>query len=169
MRPKNGMRVGELQKKGLQCGDLDEQNTRWRIRRAVEKGRRGRWVSLPPDLFDAVLATLPPREDRAPDRPVFPGLTQERLRKAIARACKASATPTWSSARPPPPANQPLAPTRRNLGADRLTRRPAIALDHGGHVHACPARRPCDRPCGASGGARKPLRFVLQMRFELQT
>jgi integrase len=43
-----------------------------------------------------VLATLPPREDRGPDRPVFPGLTQERLRTAIARACKASGTPTWS-------------------------------------------------------------------------
>ena len=91
-----GMRVGELEEKGLQCGDLDEPNTRWRIRRAVEKGRRGRWVSLPPDLFAAVLATLPPREDRAPDRPVFPGLSQERLRTAIARACRASGTPIWS-------------------------------------------------------------------------
>jgi integrase len=91
-----GMRVGELEQKGLRCGDLDEPNGRWRIRRAVEKGRRGRWVSLPPDLFAAVLATLPPREDRAPDRPVFPGLTQERVRTAIARACKASGTPTWS-------------------------------------------------------------------------
>jgi integrase len=91
-----GMRVGELEEKGLRCGDLDEPNTRWRIRRAVEKGRRGRWVSLPPDLFAAVLATLPPREDRTPDRPVFLGLTQERLRTAIARASKASGTPTWS-------------------------------------------------------------------------
>jgi len=67
-----GMRVGEPEEKGLRCGDLDEPNTRWRIRRAVEKGRRGRWVSLPPDVFAAVLATLPPREDRSPDRPVFP-------------------------------------------------------------------------------------------------
>ena len=91
-----GMRVGELEEKGLRCGDLDEPNARWRVRRAVEKGRRGRWVSLPPDLFFAVLGTLPPREDRASDRPVFPGLTQERLRTAIARACKASGTPTWS-------------------------------------------------------------------------
>jgi integrase len=84
------------EEKGLRCSDLDEPNTRWRIRRAVEKGRRGRWISLPPDLFAAVLATLPPREDRSPDGPVFPGLTQERLRTAIARACKASGTPTWS-------------------------------------------------------------------------
>jgi integrase len=43
-----GMRVGELEEKGLRCGDLDEPNTRWRIRRAVEKGRRGRWVSCRP-------------------------------------------------------------------------------------------------------------------------
>lgn len=91
-----GMRVGELEEKGLCCSDLDEPNARWRIRRAVEKGRRGRWVSVPPDLFAAVIATLPPREDRPAERPVFPGLTQEKLRTAIARACKASATPTWS-------------------------------------------------------------------------
>ena len=64
-----GMRVGELEEKGLCCGDLDEPNGRWRIRRAVEKGRRGRWVPLPPDLFAAVLATLPAREDRDPDHP----------------------------------------------------------------------------------------------------
>jgi integrase len=91
-----GMRVGELEQKGLRCGDVDEPNNRWRVRRAVEKGRRGRWISLPPDLFAAVLATLPPREDRTSDRPVFPGLTQERLRTAISRACKASGTPVWS-------------------------------------------------------------------------
>jgi integrase len=91
-----GMRVGELEEKGLRCGDLDELNHRWRIRRAVEKGRRGRWIALPPDLYAAVIATLPPREDRDPQQPVFPGLTQERLRTAIARACKHSGTPTWS-------------------------------------------------------------------------
>ena len=53
-------------------------------------------VSVPPDLFAAVAATLPAREDRSPDRPVFPGVTQERLRTAIARACRASGTPAWS-------------------------------------------------------------------------
>jgi integrase len=31
-----GVRVGELEETGLLCGDLDEPNTRWRIRRAVE-------------------------------------------------------------------------------------------------------------------------------------
>jgi integrase len=81
---------------GLLCGDLDEPNSRWRIRRAIEKGRHGRWVSVPPDLCAAVVATLPPRDDRSPDRPVFPRLTQGRLRTAIARACRASGTPAWS-------------------------------------------------------------------------
>jgi integrase len=91
-----GMRVGELEERGLLCGDIDEANAQWRIRRAVEKGRRGRWISVPPDLLAAVLATLQPREDRDPAAPVFPGLTQERLRTAIARACRATGTPTWS-------------------------------------------------------------------------
>ena len=137
-----GMRVGELEEKGLRCGDLGEPNGRWRIRRAVEKGRRGRWVSLPPDLYAAVLATLPPREDRDPDQPVFPGLTQERLRTAIARACKASATPTLVAARPPPPPHQPLAPPRRDVGADWRSRRPTLALCHRRHLHPRPPRRP---------------------------
>lgn len=43
-----------------------------------------------------MLATLPPRDDRDPNQPVFPGVTQERLRTAINRACRASGTPTWS-------------------------------------------------------------------------
>ena len=44
----------------LGCGDLDEPNSRWRVRRALEKGRRGRWVSpVQPDLFTAVLAHAP--------------------------------------------------------------------------------------------------------------
>jgi integrase len=34
--------------------------------------------------------------DRQPHRPVFPGLTQERPRTAIARAARASGTPAWS-------------------------------------------------------------------------
>jgi integrase len=89
-----GMRVGELE--GLRCGDIDEPRCRWRISRRVEKGRRRRWVSLPADVFAAVLATLPPREDRDLDALVFPGVTQERLRTAIARSCKATGTPLWS-------------------------------------------------------------------------
>jgi integrase len=64
-----GMRVGELEERGLRCSDLDEPNTRWRIRRAIEKGRRGRWVSLPPDLFASIVATLPPAKTGLPTGP----------------------------------------------------------------------------------------------------
>ena len=69
---------------------------RWRIRRAVEKSRRGRWVSLPPDLFAAAIAALPPREDRDPVSPSSPASPQERMRVAINRACRAAGIPTWS-------------------------------------------------------------------------
>jgi integrase len=52
-------------------------------------------VEVPTDLFAAVLA-LVPREDREPGSPIFPGLTQARLRTDIARACRATGTPLWS-------------------------------------------------------------------------
>src|SRR6266508_223074 len=120
--------------------DSYEPNTRWRIRRAVEKSRRGRWISLLPDLFAAVRATLPPREDRSPDRPVFPGLTQEHLRTAIARACKASGTPTWS---PHDLRHRRISLWHRQgetWGANRRARWAALALGDGRHVHARPSR-----------------------------
>ena len=104
--------VGELEEKGLRCGDLDEPNTRWRIRRAVEKGRRGRWVSLPPDLFAAVLATLPPREDRVPDRPVFPGVDPGAAADGDRASLQSVGNADVVAARPPPPAHQPVASAR---------------------------------------------------------
>jgi integrase len=53
-------------------------------------------VELPDALADAIEATLPPREDRNPDAPLFPGATADRLRTAIARACRATGTPMFS-------------------------------------------------------------------------
>jgi integrase len=47
-------------------------------------------------LAEAIEATLPPREDRDPEAPLFPGVGADRLRTAIARACKAAAVPVWS-------------------------------------------------------------------------
>ena len=88
-----GMRVGELER--LRWGDIDEPQERWRVSRAVEKTRRGRWVPVPPDLFAAVLA-LRPREDRDPAARVFPDATADRLRVAIGRACKATGVPVFS-------------------------------------------------------------------------
>ncbi len=88
-----GLRVSEVER--LQWGDIDEQNKRWRISRAVEKTRRGRWVPVPDDLFAAVLA-LRPREDRDPSARVFADATADRLRVAIGRACKAAGVPSFS-------------------------------------------------------------------------
>ena len=47
-------------------------------------------------LAAALEATLPPREDRDPDAPLFPGATADRLRTAIARACRAAGVPVFS-------------------------------------------------------------------------
>ena len=88
-----GMRVGELE--SLTWGDVDETEGRWRVSRDRSKTRTPRWVQVPPDVFAAVLA-LRPREDRHLEGLVFPGVTQDRLRTDVARACRATGTPAWS-------------------------------------------------------------------------
>jgi integrase len=88
-----GMRVGELE--ALTWGDVDEPRHRWRVSQAVAKTGRARWVQVPEEIFEAVTA-LVPREDRTPERPVFQGVTADRLRTAIARACTAAGIPSFS-------------------------------------------------------------------------
>lgn len=88
-----GMRVGELE--SLTWGDLDTRESRWRVARQREKGRRGRWVPMPADVFAAVDA-LVPREDRDLGARVFGWLSQANLRREIARGCRATGTPLWS-------------------------------------------------------------------------
>ena len=51
---------------------------------------------MPDVLADAIEATLPPREDRDSAAPLFPGVAADRLRTAIARACRASGVPVFS-------------------------------------------------------------------------
>ena len=89
-----GPRVNELAT--AQVGDLDEHRRAIRVRWTFEKNDRYRHLELPDDLFAALLATLPPREDRDLEAPLFPGLTDARLRMAITRACKATGTPHFS-------------------------------------------------------------------------
>jgi integrase len=89
-----GPRVNELAT--AQVGDLDEHRRAIRVRRTVEKNDRYRHLELPDDLFHALVATLPPREDRDLDAPLFPDLTDARLRTAITKACKATGTPRFS-------------------------------------------------------------------------
>ena len=88
-----GMRVGELE--ALAWGDVDEPRQRWRVSQSVAKTGRARWVHVPEELFDAV-TELVPREDRTADRPVFQGVTADRLRTAIGRACTAAGVPAFS-------------------------------------------------------------------------
>ena len=87
-------RVTELET--AEVGDLDEHRRAIRVRWTYEKNERYRHLDLPDDLFAAILATLPPREDRDLGAPLFPELTDARLRMAITRACKATGTPHFS-------------------------------------------------------------------------
>jgi len=89
-----GPRVNELAT--AQVGDLDEHRKAIRVRWTVEKNDRYRHLQLPDDLFDAVLAALPPREDRELEAPLFPDLNDAALRTAITKACKATGTPHFS-------------------------------------------------------------------------
>jgi integrase len=88
-----GMRVGELE--ALTWGDVDEARLRCRVSRAVAKTGQGRWVAVPEPLFRAVVS-LVPREDRTPEPPGFQGVTADRLRTAISRACTAAGVPAFS-------------------------------------------------------------------------
>ena len=89
-----GPRVSELEM--CQVGDVDENRRAIRVRWTFEKNERYRHLDLPDDLFTALLAMLPPREDRDLEAPLFPKLTDARLRMAITRACKATGTPHFS-------------------------------------------------------------------------
>jgi integrase len=77
-------------------GDYDEQARRVRLRAATTKSRKALWVSLPDALADALEASLPPREDRDVEAQLFAGASADRLRTAIARACKAAGIAVFS-------------------------------------------------------------------------
>jgi integrase len=89
-----GPRVSELET--AQVGDLDEHRRAIRVRWTVEKNDRYRHLELPDDLFAAIIASLPAREDRELEAPLFPDLDEAALRTAITRACKATGTPHFS-------------------------------------------------------------------------
>ena len=88
-----GMRVGEVEQ--LTWGDIDEPLGRWRVSQAIAKTGRARWVAVPEPLFRAGLNLLP-RDDRVGVALVFPEVTADRLRTAIARACTAAGVPAFS-------------------------------------------------------------------------
>jgi integrase len=90
----SGARVSSLDT--LTVGDYDERDRRVRLRTATTKTRAPLWVDLPDVLAEAIEATLPPREDRDLAAQLFPGVSADRLRTAIARACKAAGVPVFS-------------------------------------------------------------------------
>ena len=90
----SGARLGSVE--GVRVGDYDEPRRRVRLRASTTKTRAALWVVLPDVLAEAIEATLPPREDRDPDVALFPSVGADRLRIAIARACKASGVPVFS-------------------------------------------------------------------------
>jgi len=90
----SGARVASIDT--LRVGDYDERDRRVRLRASTTKTRQALWVELPDVLADALEGSLGPREDRDADARLFPGVTADRLRTAIARACKASGVPVFS-------------------------------------------------------------------------
>jgi integrase len=80
----------------VHTGDYDELARRVRLRASTTKTRAALWVELPDALADAIEATLPPRDDRDAAAPLFPGVSADGLRTAIARVCKAAGVPVFS-------------------------------------------------------------------------
>lgn len=78
----------------LTWGDIDEPRGRWRVSQTVAKTGRAR-CAVPEPLFQGVLDLLP-RDDRVSAARVFLGVTADRLRTAIARACTAAGVPAFS-------------------------------------------------------------------------
>jgi integrase len=90
----SGARLGSVD--ALTVADYDERDRRIRLRASTTKTRAALWVELPDALADAIEATLPPREDRDPAAPLFPGVSADRLGTAIGRACQAAGVPVFS-------------------------------------------------------------------------
>jgi integrase len=90
----SGARVASVE--SVLVGDYDEPQRRIRLRASTTKTRAALWVELPDVLAEAIEATLLPREDRDPEARLFGTVEADRLRTAIARACKASGVPVFS-------------------------------------------------------------------------
>jgi integrase len=89
-----GPRVTELETAVV--GDIDEDRRAIRVRPDAEKNERYRYLHLPDDVFAALVATVPPREDRDEGAALFLGVTDANLRMAITRACRDGGVPHFS-------------------------------------------------------------------------
>lgn len=90
------MTIGETAK--LAWGDVDVDGCQFRLRRATVKARirsRARWVQVPEWLLELIVETCP-FEDRTAERRVFPGVTANKVGKAMSRACALAGIPVYS-------------------------------------------------------------------------
>jgi integrase len=87
-----GLRVNEST---ITWADVDVVGRRFRVPARKTKSKRAKWVPVPRWLLDVIASTCPV-EDRLADRPVFPGVSDDQLRRAMARACKASEIASFS-------------------------------------------------------------------------
>jgi integrase len=85
-----GLRLTALERAKVQ--DLDEHRRAFLARRSIAKNKKPVWN----ELFDAVVAQLPPREDRDLEAALFPGFKGDNLRTAISRACRLTGAPHFS-------------------------------------------------------------------------
>jgi len=90
----SGARVGSIDT--LRVEDYDEPGRRVRLRASTTKTRAALWVEIPDVFADALEASLGPREDRDGAARLFPGVSADRLRTAIARACRGAGVPVFS-------------------------------------------------------------------------
>jgi integrase len=90
----SGARVSSVE--NVLVGDYDDVARRVRLRASTTKTRAALWVELPDALAQRIEVHLPPRQDRDAAAPLFPGVTADRLRTAIARACRAAGVPVFS-------------------------------------------------------------------------
>ena len=82
----SGARVASIDL--TQLGDYDESRRRVRLRAATTKTRRALWVELPPELAEAIEATLPHRRFRDPEARLFADSGADALRTAITKAAR---------------------------------------------------------------------------------
>jgi integrase len=87
-----GTRIGETI--SLTFGDFDESGCRLRLRRETTKTSRPRWVPVPEWLAEAIGRSCP-REDRTPDRRIFQGVSDERAREWMRKACRDAGIPHY--------------------------------------------------------------------------
>lgn len=72
----------------LEWQDVDVAGSRFRIRHGKTAAAR-RWVGVPDDLMDKIVASTPP-DDRTAERRVFSGFTPDVAKNVMARACRAA-------------------------------------------------------------------------------